>query len=329
MHEHSSFLEAVFSESFLVVSFVFSAMLLIEFLNHYTLGKWKFIFFKNKLSEYIFCSLLGLLPGCLGGFFVVTLFSHGIVSIGALTAVMIATSGDESFVMLSLIPKHYFYLSVILFFVAIFFASIVDLFVGNKYKNVCQVPSHVESTLFFSFSFDKAKFYFLTFYTLIIVLIAFIIDYNFEGSIILGSSIFGFILLLFIHPHFISEHVLKHIIKKHLLNLSLWTLGSFLIIHIIADRINLSSLIKDNSSMMMVLSGLIGLVPSSGPHLIFTQLFAKSLIPFSVLVCSSISQDGHAGIPLLAESKKSFFIVKFINLIAAFFVGFILLLFNF
>ena len=42
-------------------------------------------------------------------------------------------------------------------------------------------------------------------------------------------------------------------------------------------------------------------------------LFAAGVVPFPVLLASSISQDGHASIPLLAESKKSFAVAKLIN----------------
>ncbi len=42
----------------------------------------------------------------------------------------------------------------------------------------------------------------------------------------------------------------------------------------------------------------------------FVTLFAQGLIPFSVLLASSIAQDGHGMLPLLAESKRGFLAVK-------------------
>ena len=57
---------------------------------------------------------------------------------------------------------------------------------------------------------------------------------------------------------------------------------------------------------MILLAILIGIIPDSGPHLLFVTLFATGTVPFSVLLASSISQDGHAALPLLAESKRSF-----------------------
>jgi hypothetical protein len=49
----------------------------------------------------------------------------------------------------------------------------------------------------------------------------------------------------------------------------------------------------------------------------FVTLFAEGMIPFSILLASSIAQDGHGMLPLLAESKRSFIVVKLINLIYA------------
>jgi hypothetical protein len=41
-----------------------------------------------------------------------------------------------------------------------------------------------------------------------------------------------------------------------------------------------------------------------------------------VLLASSISQDGHASIPLLAESRRSFLWAKLINCLVALLAGF-------
>ena len=68
---------------------------------------------------------------------------------------------------------------------------------------------------------------------------------------------------------------------------------------------------------------LIGIIPESGPHLLFVTLFAAGAVPFSVLLASSISQDGHAGLPLLAETKRGFLKVKLINVVVALACGFL------
>jgi hypothetical protein len=67
---------------------------------------------------------------------------------------------------------------------------------------------------------------------------------------------------------------------------------------------------------------LVGIIPESGPHLIFVILFASGSIPISILLASSIVQDGHGSLPLLAESPKGFLKVKLINILVGLIAGF-------
>jgi len=56
----------------------------------------------------------------------VSLYVHGIIISGAIVGGMIATSGDEAFVMLSQFPKTAMVLFLLLFILGIFFAWISD-----------------------------------------------------------------------------------------------------------------------------------------------------------------------------------------------------------
>jgi hypothetical protein len=56
--------------------------------------------------------------------------------------------------------------------------------------------------------------------------------------------------------------------------------------------------------------------------MIFVTLYAAGVVPLPVLLASSISQDGHASLPLIAENRKSFLWAKVINCIVALAVGF-------
>jgi len=73
--------------------------------------------------------------------------------------------------------------------------------------------------------------------------------------------------------------------------------------------------------MVLILSVLIGIIPESGPHLVFVMLFAEGLIPFSILLASSISQDGHGVLPLLSYSVRDTLLVKLFNVAAALLIG--------
>jgi len=76
----------------------------------------------------------------------------------------------------------------------------------------------------------------------------------------------------------------------------------------------------------MLIACLIGLIPESGPHMIFVTLFAQGAIPFGILLASSVVQDGHGMLPLLAESKRSFVSVKIINFSIGFLAGVVCLM---
>ncbi|MDY6844221.1 MAG: putative manganese transporter, partial [Thermodesulfobacteriota bacterium] len=69
---------------------------------------------------------------------------------------------------------------------------------------------------------------------------------------------------------------------------------------------------------------LIGIVPESGPHLIFVMMYAQGLVPFSVLFTVSFVQDGHGMLPLLSYTIKDSILIKVFNLVFGLVVGGIL-----
>ena len=49
-------------------------------------------------------------------------------------------------------------------------------------------------------------------------------------------------------------------------------------------------------------------------QLVFTVMFARGLIPFSVILASSIIQDGHGMLPLLSYTVGDSMLIKLFNL---------------
>lgn len=88
----------------------------------------------------------------------------------------------------------------------------------------------------------------------------------------------------------------------------------------------MSGIIEKNDYLILLIAVLMGFIPESGPHLVFVTLFSQGMVPLSILIASSISQDGHGMLPLLAENRKSFIKVKAINMLVALLVGAILIL---
>jgi hypothetical protein len=131
------------------------------------------------------------------------------------------------------------------------------------------------------------------------------------------------------YRHYIKDHIWKHIIKKHLFKIFVWTFGALLVIELVMQFLDLQSITSHYTLLLMLLSAFIGLIPESGPHLIFVMMFSKGLIPFSVLFTSSIVQDGHGILPLLSYSLKDSAMIKTFNFAFGLILGFALFLLGF
>lgn len=93
-----------FWQALMITSFVMVMMLIIEYVNVYSRGKWAKHLQHNSRYQIILGALMGILPGCLGTYAVVSLYTHNIIQLPALVAALIATSGDEAYIMFSMIP---------------------------------------------------------------------------------------------------------------------------------------------------------------------------------------------------------------------------------
>jgi len=327
----------VFKHALIITGFVFVMMAAIEYLNVQTQGIWQEKILDQKWKQYIAAAILGAAPGCLGAFTAAALFSHRLISFGAVVTAMIATSGDEAFVLFAMIPQQAVLLTGILFFTGIIagyltdklfdFSAIADKLAEKK------LPLHKDSCK----CFDKENILQLTnkpsaprlLMLLIILLMIFGI---FSGMLmeqaelwkkltLLAAFLFTLFIIITVPDHFLKDHLWVHIVKQHIPRIFLWTFGAMLFIHFLLNYLNMESWIMDKMFVVLLIAVLIGFIPESGPHLIFVTLFAAGNIPFSILLASSISQDGHGMLPLLAESKRSFFIIKIINGAAALIAG--------
>ena len=330
----------------MITGFVFVMMLVIEYINVQSKGLWQKNLTKNKWSQYLIAAVLGAIPGCLGAFTVVAMFSHRLVSFGALVTAMIATSGDEAFVMFAMFPKQALLLTLIIFVVGVLAGYFTDKFYKPKKvldkASTHRFPLH-EDTKCKCFEKDKIwiniihpSIYRLSTAIIILVLITGVSTGILAGDLeiwmkisVLLAFLFSLFIVLTVPNHFIKKHIWEHIVKMHLPRIFLWVFGTLLLMHFLMNYIDVEDWISTNMYVVLLVAVLIGFIPESGPHLIFVTLFAQGSIPFSILLASSISQDGHGMLPLLAESKRSFFAVKFVNMIYAIIVGLSTLLLGF
>ena len=122
--------------------------------------------------------------------------------------------------------------------------------------------------------------------------------------------------------HFLREHVYAHVIKKHVIKLFLWIFLTMIAVEVLIESFDLGSIISSlPASLLIVFAALIGIVPESGPHLFFLVLFSRGVIPLSVLLVNTISQDGHGLLPLLSHSVKDTVYVQIFTTSFALLVG--------
>ena len=330
----------VIKHAVMITGFVFVMMLVIEYVNVQTRGVWQIIINRSPLSQYVLAAALGAIPGCLGSFTVVTMFSHGIISLGAVVAAMIATSGDEAFVMLAMIPGNALLIIALTFIIGIVAGIYTDkLFPKLSHINKFgELPIHEEEKCQ-CFSPDKLFQYLKkpTFQRILLIifisllLVAISLGYIAEDmkgwmiTTIIIVSIISLFIVITVPEHFLKEHLWNHIVKIHIPRIFLWTFGALLLIHLLMHYIDVNSWVQNNLYMVLLVALLVGLIPESGPHLVFVTLFASGTIPFSILLANSIVQDGHGMIPMLAESKRGFIYVKLINLVVGAVIGIIAL----
>lgn len=384
--------------SIFITGLVVVMMMMIESVNIESRGLLFKGLKKTKKGQVVFSALLGSVPGCMGGFAVVSMYTHRMMSFGALVAMLIASSGDEAFTMLAMFPEDALKLFAILFVLAIVVGFITDAVFDKMHKSHCRKEEHdecgIDNGCFEGYvvhetaddkedesgHVHKRKYFGWRRAVMLLGLSLFIgalatghlghdhsthshghesdvhvcnhsdnhthehghihteeshqhaghldiLSEDWMNLMFSGLSVILLLVLILGSDHFINEHLWKHIIKKHLFVIFAWTFGTLLIMGMMMQSMDIGNWISNNTALMIVLAAIIGMIPQSGPHMIFIVLFAQGSISFPVLLASSISQDGHASIPLLAESKWSFAIAKLLNVIIAIAAGYAAMLF--
>lgn len=330
----------IVNDTIIVTAFTFVMMILVEYLNVVTKGTLPKLLHGKSWRQYVIACFIGAVPGCVGGFTNVTLYCHRLISFGAIVGGMIASSGDEAFVMLALFPGKAIVLFGVLLVIGIGMGILTDKLVQNHMlpqPYACEELELHPEEYDFSFSlktiFQELGQGFWKRITLITGLIVIIVvsslgilgepEWNVEKIVFISVMMAGLLMLISASSHFFESHLWKHIIKEHLPRIFFWTLGALIVIDVLVNYLNLESWLQKSHLLVLLAAVLIGIIPESGPHLLFVTLFFKEAIPFSILLASSIVQDGHGMIPMLAYSPRDFIYIKILNFIIGLTIGLI------
>jgi hypothetical protein len=328
----------ILSHTLMITCFVAVMMLVIEYINVHTRGVWGARLQRNRWGQYLLAVILGITPGCLGAFAVVAMYMHRSVTAGAVVAAMVATSGDAAFLLLAMVPDKAVYLFAVLAAAGFIAGALTDQFLPKRYWGKpadcdgLEIHEEFRCSVFsikeIAAQWSKCSLARLLLGVGLAAFLAAVVlgivepeHWNWIRITLLVTTLVALFIVITVPDHFLEEHLWRHVILKHVPVLFLWTLGALAVMHLIAEEVVLVDAIQEDKWLVLVFAALVGLIPDSGPHLIFVTLFAQGTIPFSILLANSVVQDGHGMLPVLAHSRCSFVVVKMINFLIGVIVG--------
>ena len=333
----SSAIVDLVKHALMITGFVAVMMLLVEYANVLSRGGWLAGLRRGGLRATLSAAGLGVMPGCLGAFAVVAMYTHGQLSFGSVVAAMVATSGDEAFVMLALAPRDALWLFALLAALGFGAGLLTDALRrprANTPTTCTDLDLHHQDDWRFHLSDLRTRQWrrcsaargllllFLEFLAL-----GFAVgelgpeEWDWVRVSLVGITTITLALVWGAPDHFLEEHLWKHVFLKHVPRLFIWTAGALAATTILTSKVDFQSFSASGEWILLGVACLVGLVPESGPHLAFVTLYAQGELPLSVLIANSVVQDGHGMLPLLAESRREFLAVKAINLALGILVG--------
>ena len=351
------FLTDVVGQIVVITFFVLSMIMVLEYLNVFSKGHVHSFMQRNKSLQILISAFLGVIPGCIGTYTAVSLYTHNVIGFGALIANLIATTGDEAFWMMSKMPDKALLIFVGLFALAVVVGYVTNIFVSKR-SNSCGQESHfvLHTTHDHHHSLhgniiENLRHISAHRLILLVSIIVFIVltlcgflgehhhhegeteieaseeKFNFIVSIIsMVLSAVTLFVIVRVPEHFLEDHIWHHVIGQHFWKILTWTSIALVLVFVVKEVCDIKTWVEQFSEgsvyvFCMVAAILIGLIPESGPHAVFIMLYCNGVMPLGALLANCIVQDGHGAIPLFAESKKDFFIVKGIKVVLAAAVG--------
>lgn len=336
------------SDAFFQVSVFVAATLLIYYyaIEHIPQLEMSYLSAKSKSLEVLFASVLGALPGCGGAIIVVTQYTKGQASFGAIVAVLTATMGDAAFLLLATRPTE----GLTIMAIGLVVGTLCGLIVNAIHKPDFLRPSAQEQkhqvkvlpTKIIRIS--KPVWMFAIIPSLIIAfLIAFNVDFNQFGQYTsTGISLFGAAMALFTvviwaysskgetYKEITSEEeecnppskLIKVLQDTHFV--TAWVVASFMLFEILVSVVglDLKTWFMHYAYLAPLIAVVIGFLPGCGPQIIVTTLYIQGIIPFSALAANAISNDGDALFPAIAMAPKAAVIATLYTSIPALVVGY-------
>jgi len=293
---------------------------------------------KNQKLEIPISAFLGAIPGCGGAIMVMSLFTRGVVSFGAVLAALISTMGDAAFLLLATKPQAALIILPVTFCTGIVSGYIVKPFTKNFLQKkinrdflITELPKNKTSN----------KFYLIWFFFLIPGLALGIMNaFNIETSYLVSDidiiQFISFLLALYcvflwvlnpltdIQMASIHENSFRKVVDTTCF-VTVWVIISF----VIYELINISTQgaifesLKYFGPFTPLMAIIIGFIPGCGPQIMITSMYVSGQLPMSAQIGNSISNDGDALFPAIAISAKAAIIATLYSAVPAIFIAYL------
>ena len=304
----------------------------------------------HPVHEVGLSALLGALPGCGGAIIVVTQYTRGVTSFGAVVAVLTSTMGDAAFLLLAQAPLD----ALTVMIVSVTVGAATGLVV-NKFHNyrapqtlgsnenhqnidkpkalnhkavslskvfwmIVSLPSLVIA-LALAFQLPAHSYLAISEYTLTLIgaclCIASLVLWSLCGS---GSG----------YASVAKEDVIpppSRWQKKAALDTQFvlaWVILAFLIfeLSVVFFGLDIAGMLEAMGPGLVGLAIVVGFLPGCGPQILVTSLYLNGAVPFSAQLGNAISNDGDALFPAIALSPKAALIATVYSAIPAFLAGY-------
>lgn len=346
--------EGVLADAFIQVSsFVAFTLALYygitQILKNYNLNQ---VIKSTPTTELLFAAFLGALPGCGGAIVVMTQFTKGKISFGAVVTVLTATMGDAAFLLIAQKPFDGLLVMAISSVAGISSGFIVNCihdsdFMRPKPQQIkTQKPEPTASTTSIML-IEKLSLNFWKILLLPAVFLGVLASFQMnidqelslpQGTVTLFGAIAGFTAILLWSLSSTGDSYEKVTSEESKTSqtgwmskvamdtqfVTSWVVAAFLVYEICTFYfgLDIAASIKGWGALVVLFTVLIGFLPGCGPQILVTSLYLQGSIPFSAQLSNAISNDGDALFPAIALAPKAALLATIYSAIPALIIGY-------
>lgn len=281
-------------------------------------------------------ALLGALPGCGGAIVVVTQFTRGYASFGALISALVATMGDAAFLLIARDPASAAIVILISLVAGTLTGMIVDRVHGRDFmrqRGAAEAPAGVRDMLPRS---GKALWFALLAPGVVLgALVALQVDPDAMFGIAGLTLWFGFagaaLSLILWSLTSDNAHALagadQAIATRTAVDtnfVTAWVVMAFLAYELVVYLlgVDIGTLFRGYMPVLPLAAILVGFIPGCGPQIVVTTLYLAGAISLSAQLANGIANDGDALFPALALAPRAALLATAYSAIPALLVGY-------